>query len=360
MGERVRAFEEAFARYIGTSEAVMVNSGASADLVIMWAVRELGLLKPGAEILLPAVTWPTQVWAVIEAGFSPRLVDVDTSTLNVTAEAIEAAITPKTKAISLVHLMGNPCEMDKIVEIANERKLLILEDCCESLGASFDGRKVGSFGLGAAFSFFHSHHITTMEGGMITTNDPQFADMCRSIRAHGWARDLRHRETSVDDSRYLFLGMGFNFRPTELNAAFGLCQLPKLDEFNRARERNAAAVQLQFRSTNGHTVEWLMPTSWKSQPAWFALPFVLRGGLPYTRKDVMDHLEKYGYESRPMVAGNIARQPAFQRFRNWTAGLLPGADVIHDRGLYVGLPPVETDMWGLINLLNGAHSHLST
>ncbi len=367
MWTKTEAFEGKFAQYLGADSAVMVNSGSSADLVMMLAARESGLLKRGDEILIPAVTWPTQVWAAVEAGFSVKLVDVDPSTLNTSAAMFEAAITPKTKALFITHLMGNVCEMDRIQELADKHGLLIFEDCCEALGASFDGRKVGTFGKASAFSFFASHHISTLEGGMIATSDPGFADACRLMRAHGWARDLKCRLSDVDvlsrygvaeDPRYLFLSMGFNFRPTELNAAFGLIQLQKLDALNAQRNANAAKVSTGFRFTNGHVVAGLMPHSYKSQPAWMALPFVLREGLPYTRKDVREYLERYGVDTRPIVGGNLARHPAFWKYREMVSGPLPGADEIHERGFYCGLPPFDVSMDFLIGLLNAADSNL--
>jgi CDP-6-deoxy-D-xylo-4-hexulose-3-dehydrase len=367
MWTKTEAFETRFAEYLGTDSAVMVNSGSSADLVMMLAARESGLLQPGDEILVPAVTWPTQAWAAILAGFSVKFVDVDPATLNVSVNALEAAITPKTKAISLVHLMGNPCAMDKILELANGRGILLFEDCCEALGASFDKRRVGSFGIASAFSFFASHHISTMEGGMVATSSPDFADACRLLRAHGWARDLKHRSKDVDvlgrygfneDPRYLFLGMGFNFRPTELNAAFGLLQIEKLDSLNAWRNLNANAVSDGFRVTNGHCVNGLMHTSYKSSPAWFALPFVLREGLPYTRKDVAEYLGQYGIDTRPIVGGNLTRHPAFWKYRNAREGSFPGANAVHERGFYIGLPPHKADMGAVIGALNSFDSNL--
>ncbi len=367
MWTKVEAFENQFATYIGTDSAVMVNSGSSADLVMMLAARESGLLKPGDEILIPAVTWPTQVWAAVQAGFNVQLIDVDPRTLNASPKIIEAAITPNTKAIFLVHLMGNPCDMDAIHEIAERHHLLIFEDCCEALGAEYDGRKVGTFGIASVFSFFASHHISCMEGGMIVTATPDFSDACRLMRAHGWARDLKHRVADVDilsrygcpeDSRYFFLGMGFNFRPTELQGAIGQVQLAKLDTMNAHRERNARKVAENFRSTNGHTVESLMPVNYKAKPAWFALPFILRDGLPYTRAKVAAYLNHYGVDTRPIVGGNLARHPAFWKYRGMVRGPLPGANIVHDRGIYIGLPPFDDSMSAVIGLLNGMDSNL--
>lgn len=367
MWSKCEDFERQFANYLGCDHAVMVNSGSSADLVMMLVARELGILKRGDEILIPAVTWPTQAWAAIEAGFSVRFVDVDVQTLNTSAQILEAAITPKTKAIFLVHLMGNPCEMDAIQELAERHNLLIFEDCCEALGASFDEHKVGTFGTAAAFSFFASHHISTMEGGMIATSSAEFAEGCRLMRAHGWARDMRYRLDDVevltrygcvDDPHYLFLAMGFNFRPTELQGAMGQVQLEKLEAMNQWREKNAQMIAQQFRCTNEHTVEALMPTSYKSKPAWFALPFVIREHLPYTRKDVALYLKQYGVDTRPIVGGNLMRHPAFWKYPNMAASTLPGANAIHDRGFYIGLPPMETPMSGLIGLLSNMDCYL--
>ena len=365
MWTKCEAFEEQFAAYLGAKHAVMVNSGSSADLVLMLAIREMGLLKPGDEILLPAVTWPTQVWAAIQAGFKVRLVDVETATLNTSSDIIGAAIGPKTRALFLVHLMGNPCDMAAMRELCDRRGLLLFEDCCEALGASYEGRKVGTFGLGSTFSFFASHHISTMEGGMIATDSAELADACRLLRAHGWARDLKHRDDtevlrrygSTEDPRYLFLGMGFNFRPTEVNAELGRIQLGKLDAMNAHRAHNAQRVRELFRATNGHFVE-TMNIHWKATPAWFALPFVLRERLPYTRDQVFAYLKSCGVDTRPLVGGNLARHPAFWKYRDIAVGPLRGANIIHDRGFYVGLPPIECEMDSLIGILSGMDSNL--
>lgn len=366
MWTKCEAFEEQFARYIGSKYAVMVNSGSSADLVLMLAARELGLLKRSDEILIPAVTWPTQVWSAMEAGFNVKLVDVNVSSLNTSAALLERAITSKTRAVFLVHLMGSPCEMQSIRELCERHNLMIFEDCCEALGASFEDRKVGSFGVAGTFSFFASHHISTMEGGMIVTDNAELADQCRMMRAHGWARDIKHRNDDVtvlsrygsnEDPRYLFLGMGFNFRPTELSAEMGRIQLTKLDSFNEWRNRNAQKVRDQFRSTNGHFIEYL-GHDYRSKPAWFALPFVLRDELPYTREQVCNYLKSWSIDTRPIVGGNLARHPAFWRYRGIASGPLIGADVIHDRGFYIGLPPLDWNMDSVIGMLNGVDSIL--
>ncbi len=361
MWDKTETFEKQFANYVGVEHAVMVNSGSSADLVLMLAAKEMGLLQYGDEILIPAVTWPTQVWSAVQAGFSVRLVDVKPSTFNTSAEILEKSITPKTKALFLVHLMGNPCDMDEMRDLARARGLLIFEDCCEALGSTFNGQKVGSFGVAGTFSFFASHHISTMEGGMIATNDPAVADACRLVRAHGWARDLKQRKQDVEvlsrygtheDPRYLFLGMGFNFRPTELNAEIGRIQLTKLDTMNAYRAKHFDHIQLYFRSTNGHFVKGVN-VNYKAKPAWFALPFILQEGLPYTRNQVFDYLKRWGVDTRPIVGGNLMRHPAFWRYRDMQTTSLDGANTIHDLGFYIGLPPIDCSMDSVTGFLNG-------
>ena len=351
MGDNVQEFEDAFARYIGVTDAIMVNSGSSADLVIMMAAREMGLLKAGDEIVLPAVTWPTQAWAAIEAGFKVRLVDVDTSTLNVSRHALEPV---QAKAYFAAHIMGNP--------VMTDCPGVLFEDCCEALGSKLDGQRVGSFGRASAFSFFHSHHISTMEGGMVCTSDPDFADCCRQLRAHGWIRDLRYPRSIprfIGDPRYHFIGRGFNFRPTELQGALGLVQLARLDEFNAWRSEHHDFLSTHIRPEHCNPVFHVMPETYMAAPAWFAMPFVLKPDLPYSRQDVFDYLGKYGIETRPIVGGNLARQPAFSQFRNFASSTLDNADVIHDRGFYIGLPPFESDLWPVVNAFQSMHSHLA-
>jgi CDP-6-deoxy-D-xylo-4-hexulose-3-dehydrase len=197
MWEKTAAFEAEFARHIGCGEAVMVNSGSSADLLLAFSLIDPGnpRLRPKDEVLVPAVTWPTQIWSVLMAGLQPVLVDIDPATLNMDFDKAEEVITERTKAIFLVHLMGNPCDMDRAKALCEKYDLLLLEDACEALGATYRDRRLGAGGWGGSFSFFFSHHITTMEGGMIVCNDPELADRFRALRAHGWVRDQHNKQS---------------------------------------------------------------------------------------------------------------------------------------------------------------------
>src|SRR5262245_17218424 len=200
MGDRCHAFEREFADYLGVGHAVMVNSGSSANLIALFVMADALLpadgelpprIRPGSEVIVPALTWSTTIWPVLQAGARPVFVDCDPRTLQMQPQAIEAAITPATAAIVVVHVLGGAVDAAAVAAIARQHGLWLFEDTCESLGVEWDGRKVGSFGQLASFSFYFSHHITTIEGGMVVTHDARLADLLRALRAHGWVRDMR-------------------------------------------------------------------------------------------------------------------------------------------------------------------------
>lgn len=317
MGEKVEEFEEAFARKVGVPHAIMVNSGSSADFLIAQAMDIDG------EVIIPAVTWPTHVWAWdSKHRTTVRFCDVDG--LNTNAELIADQIDPlKTRAISLVHLMGIPVAMDGILHLVAKHKLVLTEDCCEALGAYYNDKPVGWYSDAAAWSFFFSHHLSTMEGGMVTTPHEDIADKCRSMRSHGWTR-------YKSAEKYTFEGPGFNLRPTEVNAAIGLVQLDKLDAMNQARRDNYLAF---YRGVWKHPgIELLYPPE-RAQPSMFGIPFFVKDGR---RDDLAKHLESNGIETRPILAGGLRSQPGF---RGFYFGKTPGADRVTEEGLFIGLHP---------------------
>lgn len=359
MWEKTLQFEHRFAAYQGCTDCVMVNSGSSADLLLCFLLTNprRQLLKKGDEILIPVLTWPTQIWSAMMAGLKVRLVDVNPRTLNIDLDDLERKITPSSKAIFLVHLMGNPCQMDQVLAIAQAHDLLIIEDCCEALGAEWNGVKIGNFGLGGSFSFFFSHHMTTMEGGMIVCSDVETADQLRIFRAHGWLRNVdaaSYRLEEYDlDPRYAFVNWGFNLRPTEIQAGFGLRQLEKLPAFNQRRE----ALSAKFLAFIKQITFLSCPqTSTLARPAWFALPMLVAPESPFSRKEITEYLEAQGVETRPIVVGNITRHPVARLFSEFE-GIFPGADVVHNRGFYVGLSPLQSDT-AMDRLLECLHSYL--
>lgn len=341
MGEKVREFEDQFSQmFVGGRECVMVNSGSSADLLSMMAAvnpESMNMLPPGSEVLCPAVTWPTQIWSAITAGLHVTLVDCDPVTLNMDLDDLEEKafrIKAYGKMISVVHLMGNPVDMGRVTSIAKNTVSWIHEDCCEILGAQFDGQDTGTFGGTAAFSFFHSHHISTMEGGMVAVRDSYMADLVRMLRAHGWTREVRHMPSNP---RFEFLNMGFNVRPTELQAAFGLEQLKRWPAFKAQRQLNADLVREALQPY----AHWLqMPVAHpKATPSWFGLSFIVLPDAPFTRDELTAYLERNGIETRPIESGNMARHPSVQLYPQIKCGHLPGAEIVHDCGFYIGLHP---------------------
>ena len=337
MGSRVKRFEEMWAEYIGVSHAIMVNSGSSANLL---ALSALGL-KPGDEVITPALTWATTVFPIAQVGAVPVLVDVDLDTYNVNPFAVEMAITPKTKAIMPVHLLGNPCNMGALMDIAERHRLYVIEDACEAHGAEWHGRKVGSFGDIATFSFFFSHHITSIEGGMVLTNNSIWADVCRSMRAHGWIRDLPegHRNQVAGqypgiDPRFLFLHAGYNFRPTEIQGAFGIHQIPRLEGFIEHRRENAAYFN---KALANYQDDLILPfEAPDTRHSWFAYPLTIKPRARFTRKQLVAHLEARGLETRPIESGNMAEQPAMSQIKHRISGSLDIAKTIHRESFFFG------------------------
>jgi dTDP-4-amino-4,6-dideoxygalactose transaminase len=346
-GSRVRRFEAAFAEFIGSKHAVMVNSGSSANLIALSALSSRVVpngLHPGDEVIVPAVTWPTTVSPVLQMGCVPVFVDIDAETLNLIPEELEQAWSPRTRAIFAVHLLGNPVAMQAVMDFARERNLWVLEDTCESLGSSVDEKRAGSFGHIGTFSFYFSHHITTVEGGMLTTDDDRLADLARSMRSHGWTRDMTNREeleaaSPWIDPRFLFVHLGYNVRPVEVQAAFGLVQLSRLEEFNDARRRNAQRLIAGLRDLEGKLK--FVAEQKGGRSTWFGFPVIVEDAQ--TRSALARHLEDNRIETRAIVAGNLAVQPAFRDSPHRTVGSLANATAIGQKGLFIGNHPELDD-----------------
>lgn len=339
MGDSVEKFEMEFADYSGTDYAVMFNSGSSANLALLFALRySKGLAIPeGSQIIVPAVSWSTTYYPVSQAGFELRFVDVDKFTLNLDINQVEEAITEKTRAIFAVNLLGNPSDLVKLRGLADLHDLILIEDNCESLGAEINGQKAGTFGLAGTYSFFFSHHICTMEGGMVTTNSLELSQYLRSIRAHGWTRGLP-RDNFVHplsgdewEDLYRFVVPGFNLRPLEIEAAAGMVQLRKFPEFLSQRRDNAKRFQECFGPLSGVIIQKEFGNS-----SWFGFSLLLEGPLEGKRRSLLSMLREQGVETRPIVAGNFVRNPVISHLRHSVAGSLGTADYVHKNGFFVG------------------------
>jgi CDP-6-deoxy-D-xylo-4-hexulose-3-dehydrase len=328
MGAEVRAFEALWAARCGRKHGIMVNSGSSANLLALAALVETGRLSPGDEVLVPAVGWSTTLFPVAQAGLVPVIVDVDPATLNIDPASAAAARGPRTRAVMAVHLLGQPAALDAFGD------LLVIEDACGAHGARIGGREVGGFGAAATFSFFFSHHLTTVEGGIVVCEDDDLADALRSLRAHGWVRE-RHDRAALEaqnpeiDPRFLFVSAGYNLRPTEMAAAFGRVQARRLDAWVERRRANHAAWCALLSDIPGVTV---LPEAPGTSHAGFAFPIL----VDEDRRGCMAALEAIGVETRPISGSNLARQPAFSRVPARTPVPLPVADAVHTRGFFVG------------------------
>lgn len=350
MGSNVKQYEKDFAKKFGSKFAIASNSGSSANLLTMAALLYSGRLNRGDEVLVTAVSWSTTYFPISQMGFKLRFVDINLDTLNVDVDALEVAITPKTKAIMLVNLLGNPNEFDKIKKICDKHGLIMLEDNCESMGALYKGKYAGTFGLIGSFSTYYSHHLCTMEGGVNVTDDEELYHYMLSIRSHGWTRHLPDNSSiyqKLEDPFYEsfnFIMPGFNVRPLEIEAATGIEQLKKLDSFIIQRRKNAELFKNRINKETS-----LLTQKEIGESSWFGFAIILPKELKGRRDKYTDALRLAGIEVRPIVAGNFARQKALMYLDYSISGELKNADYIHENGFFVGNHSIE--MGDNINLL---------
>jgi CDP-4-dehydro-6-deoxyglucose reductase, E1 len=343
MGERVARFEREFAAFNGSRFAVMVNSGSSANLLMVAALAHTRnpklRLNRGDEVIVPAVSWSTTYAPLHQYGLKLKFVDIDLHTLNVDLRALAGAITPRTRAIFAVNLLGNPNDFGAIQRLIDGRDIVLFEDNCEAMGATAPcGRKAGSCGVMGSHSSFFSHHISTMEGGLVVTDDEELYQLMLCLRAHGWTRNLPKHNlvcgTKSDDpfeESFRFVLPGYNLRPLELSGALGSEQLKRLPALVAARRANAAALQAAM-ADHPH----LMLQQETGSSSWFGFSLVIRPGVRRERKALIAALREAGFECRPIVAGNFAKNPVVQLFDHEVHGELNNAQYIDSHGLFVG------------------------
>jgi len=343
MGEEVRGFEEAFAAKFGMAHAVMVNSGSSANLVGVAALcyKRDRALQRGDEVIVPAISWATTYHPLQQYGLRLRFVDVDLDTLNLDGSQLEAALTPKTRMVVAVSILGNPAPLDTVRAFCDAHGLYFFEDNCESMGATLHGKPCGTFGDVNTFSTFYSHHISTMEGGLLVTNDTEIAHLSRAIRNHGWARDLpadspintgRHDDPFFE--AYRFMLPGYNVRPLEVCGAVGREQLKKLDAMVDARRRNAALFVNLFAGDERFIIQ-----RENGRSSWFSFTIVLNPEIALDRDRIMDALRRADIGFRMITGGCFLRHDAIRYFDYDTVGDIVNANIAHDRGFFVGNHP---------------------
>lgn len=341
MGEKVATFERDFARYTGSKYCVMVNSGSSANLLMTAALcytrNERLKLQRGDEVIVPAVSWPTTYYPLHQYGLKLKFVDIDPETLNYDLAALASAIGPRTRAIMIVNLLGNPNDFEAIRGLIAGRDIVLMEDNCESMGATYQGRQAGTFGVVGSFSAFFSHHISTMEGGLVVTDDEELYHVMLSLRAHGWTRNLpKHNHvcgTKSDDpfeESFRFVLPGYNLRPLELSGALGIEQVKRLPGLIAARRANGRALQAAFADHPR-----LMIQRELGESSWFGFALTIRPGAG-SRRELVTALQEAGFECRPVVAGNFAKNTVVQYFDHEVHGTLRHAEYLDQHSLFVG------------------------
>lgn len=350
MGVKVKEFEKKFAEKFGTKYSVFSNSGSSANLLAVAALfyRKGNPLKAGDEVIVPAVSWSTTYYPLYQYGLKIKLVDVDINSLNIDVNLLIDAITPNTKVIFAVNLLGMPCDFKRLTDICTDRNIILLVDNCESMGATYDDIEVGTFGLIGTYSTFFSHHLCTIEGGVCVTNDEELYQIMLSLRAHGWTRDLpaenhvHNKDGNPFNDLFRFVLPGYNLRPNEIYAAIGLHQLDKLDHILDFRRGNAGTFhqemfELVRTESFGPNAEikfqW---SSTRADSSWFGFSLILDGSLSGKRDYFVKRLKEMGVESRPIVAGNFAKNPVAKLMNCEIHGTLTNAEKIDKDGFFVG------------------------
>lgn len=354
-----KEFEAKLAEYLGARSAMFVNSGSSANLVALSGLTSPKLgrraLQPGDEVITVAAGFPTTVNPIIQNGLRPVVVDVELGTYDAIADRLREAVGPKTRAIMMAHTLGNPFDLDTVLEIAKENRLWVVEDSCDALGSTYNGQRTGSFGDIATLSFYPAHHITTGEGGAVMVKSPLVRKQVESFR--DWGRDC-YCETGQDntcgkrfgwqlgdlpfgyDHKYTYSHIGYNLKATDLQAALGVSQLDKIDRFVEARKANFRYLTAKLTGVEGLILPVATP---KSDPSWFGFPITLDPSHPVDREELMRFLESRKIGTRLIFAGNLTKQPAYRNVDFRVVGDLTNTDIVMNRAFWVGTFPGLTE-----------------
>ena len=355
-GRFASEFERQFARYFGARAACLVNSGSSANLVALSCLTSPKLgdrrLLPSDEVITVAAGFPTTVNPILQNGLVPVFLDVTVPTFQVDVSQLEAALSPRTKALIIAHTLGNPFDLKTVSEFAAKHRLWLVEDCCDALGATFAGRKVGTFGDLATFSFYPAHHITMGEGGCVVTDSPQLKTLVESFR--DWGRDCwcdpgkdntcgKRFDWQLGDlpygydHKYTYSHIGYNLKLSDMQAAVGLSQFQKLPQFVESRRRNFAVLYEGLRDLREFFI--LPEATAGSEPSWFGFPLAVREEAPFGRERVIRYLEEAHIKTRLLFGGNLIRQPAYHDIPYRKASDLRWSDFAMDRSFWIGVYP---------------------
>ena len=347
MSKVTEKFEKVFSKKIRSPYSLMVNSGSSANFLAFQCLinpYRKKRLKKGDEVLIPSICWSTSLWPIIQCGLNPVFVDVDKENFNINLDDLKKKISKKTKALMLVHVLGISANMEKLTKILKKNRIILVEDTCESIGAKYKNKFLGTFGDFSTFSFYFSHQISSVEGGMICCKNKEDENIIKSLRSHGWAKGLSNQKKIEKkfkkiNKNFLFINSGFNLRPTDIQAAIGLSQFNSLNSFVKIRKINRDKI---IRSL-------MLDKRWKNQvsfvnnsksikPSWFGLSMLLNKKYKNKKNQIFSRLDKLGIENRPIISGNFLKQPALRKYNlKQKSEDFPNANFVHEHGLFVGL-----------------------
>lgn len=344
MGKKVAQFEQDFAKFVGSKYAVMTSSGSTANLIATAALfyTKNNKLQRGDEVIVPAVSWSTTYYPLHQYGLKLKFVDIDLHTLNYDLEALKEAISDKTKMIMCVNLLGNPNDFDAIKTIIGDRNIILLEDNCESMGAEYNGKQAGIFGIMGTFSTFYSHHMATMEGGFVVTDNEELYHILLCLRAHGWTRNLPKDNLIAPKSddwfseSFRFVLPGYNVRPVEMSGAIGIEQLKKLPNFLKHRRENAKLFSKYFANHPDFIMQKEIGSS-----SWFGFSLIIRPESKLKRADIIKLLEANNIEYRPIATGDFTQNEVIKYFDYEIHGELKNAKYLQENGFFVGNHQVD-------------------
>ena len=345
-------FEKDFSSSLKSKYSLMVNSGSSANLLALQCLinpYRKNRLKAGDEVIIPTLCWSTSLWPIIQSNLKPVFVDINPLTLNIDESEVEKKITKKTKAILLVHVLGNSCDMDQIMKIKKKYNLILIEDTCESLGSKYNDKYLGTFGEFSSFSFYSSHQISSGEGGMICCKDKVDYNIIKSLRSHGWSRGTSFENTIYKsnkrlDKRFIFFNSGYNLRPTEVSAAIGHNQFKRLNKFISIRNFNKKKIILSMKKNMiiNKKIDFYYENK-NVTPSWFGLPIKILVNKKKYKNMIIKKLEKNGIETRPIISGNFADQPAAKKYNLTSDNKFPNTDFVYNNSFFIGLPTKKID-----------------
>jgi len=346
LSKETKNFEKEFTVKLKSNYSLMVNSGSSANLLALQCLinpyRKNRLMK-GDEIIIPTLCWSTSLWPIVQSNLKPVFVDINPNTLNIDEQQLERKITHKTKAILLVNVLGNSCDMNKIMKIKKKYNLILIEDNCESLGSKYKNKYLGTYGDFSSFSFYSSHQISSGEGGMICCKDKNDYNIIKSLRSHGWSRGTSfeneiYKKNKFLDKRFIFFNSGYNLRPTEVSAAIGHNQFKRMDKLIKIRNFNRKKIinSLLNNSFLKNKIDFYYENKFVN-PSWFGLSIkILIKNI--NKKVIIKKLENNGIETRPIISGNFADQPAAKLYGISLNQKFPNTDKVYNSSFFIGLP----------------------